>query len=65
MTPVVRSIWRPSGYAIFLVTAPDRNAAIKKATERYDIQETSELLLDVVLLTPPKLKRIKVRGGLR
>ena len=51
---MVRSIWRPSGYAKFLVMAP-----------RYDIQETSELLLDVVLLTPPKLKRIKVRGGLR
>jgi len=43
------------------VTASDRPAAIKKATEQFDIPKS---WLEVVLVTPRRLKRIKVSGGL-
>jgi len=40
------------------VTAPDRQAAIIKAIERYGIPETSELRLDLVTVPSPKLKSL-------
>jgi|tagenome__1003787_1003787.scaffolds.fasta_scaffold20882804_2 hypothetical protein len=43
------------------LTALDRPTAIKKATEQYDIPK---FWLDVVLVMPRKLKRLKVRGEL-
>lgn len=39
------------------VTAPDRQTAIMKAIEVYGIPETSELRLDLVTVSSPKLKR--------
>lgn len=46
------------------VTAPDRQAAIKKAIELYDISETSKLRLDVLSARRPKLKAVKGQDGL-
>jgi len=57
----------PKRYAIYLtgetpverlgtVTAPDRPTAIKKATELYNVPEVQ---LEVVLITPPRLKRLQ------
>jgi hypothetical protein len=43
------------------VTAADRPAAIKKAIELYTYPKSR---LEIVLLMPPKLKRVKVRAGL-
>ena len=45
------------------VTAPDRHTAIKKAIDLYEVPETSLRRLDLVLVMPPKSKRIKVRDG--
>lgn len=64
----------PKRYAVYVigespakrlgtVTATDRQAAIKKATELYRIPGTSKLRLDLVTVMRPKLKRIKARGG--
>ena len=46
-----------------ILTAPDRHAAIEKATERYGISETLKYRLELILVRPPKLKRIKARVG--
>jgi hypothetical protein len=40
------------------VTAPDRQAAIMKAIERYGILEKAELRLDLVTVPSPKLKSL-------
>ena len=46
------------------LTAPDRHTAIEKAIDLYEIPETLLGRLDLVLVMPPKSKRIKVRDGL-